>query len=78
MPFFYHVPFPGKGHGQHTVIRLRVLVQVQVQGMTKNLSCDWLTRFILLELSLVSTRLQYRRTQTGLEYKHTAVQLIQA
>ena len=65
----------GKDVIQHTAIK------VQVQGMTKNLNCDWSTRFmefILLELSLVSTRLQYRRTQTGLEYKRTVVQLIQA
>ena len=47
-------------------------------------SCDWSTRFmkvILLRLSLVSTNvqvLQYRCTFTGLQYKHTAVQLIQA
>ena len=39
------------------------------QGMPRNLSCDWLTRFmrvILLGLSLVGTNLQYRRTETGL------------
>ena len=49
-----------------------------------NLSCDWLTRFmkvILLGLSLVRTSLQflqYMCTESGLQYKHTAVQLIQA
>ena len=40
---FYHVPFPLKGRSQHAVIKLKV------QGMTimtKNLSSDWLTRFI--------------------------------
>ena len=48
---------------------------------SKNLSCDWLTRFmkvILLGLSLVRTSLQYRCAETGLQYKRTAVQLIQA
>ena len=35
-------------------------------------------KVILLGLSLVSTSLQYRRTETGLQYKCTAVQLIQA
>ena len=72
----YHVPFPWKGSEQDAVIRLRV-----GETMPKNLSCDWLTqfmKFILLGLSLVRTSLQYRCTETGLQYKHTAVQLIQA
>ena len=54
---------------------------VVMEGMPKNLSCDWSTRFmkvILLGLSLVSTSLQYRRKETRLQYKCTAVQLIQA
>jgi hypothetical protein len=49
--------------------------------MPKSKDCDWPTRFmkvILLGLSLVSTSLQYRRTETGLKYKRTAVQLIKA
>ena len=47
----------------------------------KKISCYWLTRFmkiILLGLSLVRTILQYGCTETGLQYKRTAVQLIQA
>ena len=59
----------GKGRGQHAAIRL--MVQVQVQAMPKNLRCDWSTRFmrvISLGLSLVGTNLQYRRTETGLQY----------
>ena len=53
-------------------------------GTLKNQSCDWSTRFmkvILLGLSLVRTDLQvlqYRRTENGLQYECTAVQLIQA
>ena len=53
-------------------------------GTPRNMSCDWSTRFmrvILRGLSLVSTNLQvlkYRCTVTGLQYKHTSVQLIQA
>jgi hypothetical protein len=49
--------------------------------MPKSKDCDLSTRFmrvILLGLSLVSTSLQYRRTETGLQYERTAVQLIQA
>ena len=65
-------PFPlGKGRGQHAVIKME-----GEGGMSKNLSCDWSTRFmrvILLGLSLVGTNLQYRRTETGLQYQRTAV-----
>ena len=39
---FYHVPFPWKGSGQHAAIKL----YVQDLAMPKNLSCDWLTRFM--------------------------------
>jgi hypothetical protein len=44
-------------------------------GMPKNLSCDCSTRFmkvILLGLSLVSTSLQYWRSETGLQYKYSS------
>ena len=54
----------GKGRGQHAAIKWK-------GAMAKNLSCDWSTRFmrvILLGLSLVGTNLQYRRTETGLQY----------
>ena len=50
--YFYHVPFPRKGHGPHAAIKLRVVVG--------------------------GTTLQYRYAETGLQYKHRAVQLIQA
>ena len=56
---FYHVRFP-KGKDVVNMLWLRY-----VEGMPKNLSCNWSTRFmkvILLGLSLVSTSLQYRRT----------------
>jgi hypothetical protein len=67
----------GKGRGQNAVINL----QGMGMAMPKSKYCDWSTRFmkvILLGLSLVSTSLQYRRTETGLQHKLTAVQLIQA
>ena len=36
--YFYHIPFPWKGSGQHAVIKLW-------DGMmSKNLSCDWSMR----------------------------------
>ena len=44
-----------KGRGQH------VAIKGEVEGMLRNQSCDWLTRFmkvILLGLSLVNTNLQ--------------------
>ena len=72
-------PFP-LGKDVVNMLQLR-----QGQGgkgaMPKNLSCDWSTRFmrvIFLGLSLDRTSWQYRRTETGLQYKRTAVQLIQA
>ena len=64
----------GKGRGQRAAIKLQGL---GMEGaMPKSKDCDWLTRFmqvILLGLSLVRTSLQYMCTETGLQYKHTAV-----
>ena len=77
---FLHSPFcRAEGLCQHVAIKGEVEV-----GMLRIQSCDWSTRFmrvILLGLSLVSTNLrvlQHRCTVTGLQYKCTAVQLIQA
>ena len=61
--------------GRRAVSTDRYLGKVEVEGMLRNQSCDWSTRFmrvILLELSLVSTNLQvlkYTCTVTGLQYK---------
>ena len=57
----------GKGRGQHAAVKGKI----HDEGMPKDLGCDWSTRFmrvILLGLSLVGTNLQYRRTETGLQY----------
>ena len=65
-----------KGRGQQAAITIRVRI-----GMPKNLSCDWWTWFMkvsLLGLYLVRASLQYMCTETGLQYKGTAVHLIQA
>ena len=51
----FTVPFIWKGRCQHAVIRLWVEGMV----MSKNLSCDWSTRFMkvtMLGLSLVRTQ----------------------
>ena len=61
------------------VLQGRRAVANMQQSEHTNLSCDWSIRFMkVILLSLVRTSLQYRCTQNGLQYKCTAVQLIQA
>ena len=63
------------GHVYQAAIKL----QLQIQ-MPKNLSCDWSKQFmkvILIGLSLVRS-LQYRSSETGLQYKRTSEQLTPA
>ena len=67
---FYRIPFTWKGRCQHAAIRLRVVGET----MPNKLTSDWSTRFIrviLLGYSVVRTNLQYRCTESGLQYKRT-------
>jgi hypothetical protein len=67
---FYHIPFPWKGRDQHAVINL-----VIGRHSSLRLSCVGSYWSEQVDSRDVQT---YRRTDTKLQCKRTAVQLIQA